>query len=58
MHLKGEWDVAVSETLYPSLYQNVTEGKFTFIDERENPEEKKRFNRCKSNLDCIQILLI
>ena len=41
MHLKGEWGVAVSETLYTSLYQNVTEGKFTFIDDRESPEEKK-----------------
>ena len=27
---------------YPSLYQNVTEGKFTFIDGRESPEEKRK----------------
>ena len=27
---------------YPSLYQNVTEGKFTFIDRRESPEEKRK----------------
>ena len=27
---------------YHSLYQNVTEGKFTFIDGRESPEEKRK----------------
>ena len=37
IHLKGEWEVVISEKLYPSLYQNVTEGKFTFIDGRESP---------------------
>ena len=26
IHLKGEWEVAISEISYPSLYQNVTEG--------------------------------
>ena len=40
IHLKGEWEVAISEISYPSLYQNVTEGKFTFVDGRESPEEK------------------
>ena len=30
IHLKGEWEVAISEISYPSLYQNVTEGKFFF----------------------------
>ena len=34
-HLKREWEVAISEVLNPSVYQNVTEGKFTFIDGRE-----------------------
>ena len=27
---------------YPSLYPNVTEGKFTFIDGRESPDEKRK----------------
>ena len=27
IHLKGELEVAISEISYPSLYQNVTEGK-------------------------------
>ena len=42
IHLKGEWEVATSEISYPFLYQNVTEGKFTFVDGRENPEEKRK----------------
>ena len=27
---------------YPSLCQNVTEGKFTFVDGRESPDEKRK----------------
>ena len=42
IRLKGEWEVAISEISYTSLYQNVTEGKFTFIDGRESPEEKRK----------------
>ena len=42
LHLKGDWEVAISEISYPSLYQNVTEGKFTFLDGRESPEEKRK----------------
>ena len=41
-HLKGEWEVVFSEISYHSLYQNVTEGKFTFIDGRESPEKKRK----------------
>ena len=40
--MKGEWKVAISEISYPSLYQNVTEGKFTFVDGRESSEEKRK----------------
>ena len=39
IHLKGEWEVAISEISYPSLYQNLTEGKFTFVDGQESPEQ-------------------
>ena len=42
IHLKGEWDVPISEISYASLYQNVTEGKFTFVVGRESPEEKRK----------------
>ena len=41
IHLKGEWEVAISEKSYPFLYQNVTEGKLTFVDGRESSEEKR-----------------
>ena len=29
---EGEWEVAISEKSYPSLNQNVTEGKFTYVE--------------------------
>ena len=32
VNLQGQWQVAVSEISYPSMYQNVTEGKFLFHD--------------------------
>ena len=31
--LEGEWEVAITELFYPSLYQNITEGKFFYLDE-------------------------
>ena len=30
----GQWEVAISEKSYPSMYQNVTEGKFMFFDKK------------------------
>ena len=63
IHLKGEWEVAISEISYPSLYQNVTEIKFTFIDGRESPEEKRKiqpmhieFGLYPSNVDIVVAL--
>ena len=32
--LDRQWEVAISEISYPSTYQNVTEGKFMFYDEK------------------------
>ena len=32
--LEGQWEVAISEISYPSMYQNATEGKFKFSDEK------------------------
>ena len=32
--LEGQWEVAISEISYPSMYQNITEGKFKFFDEK------------------------
>ena len=32
--MEGQWEVAISEKSYPSMYQNKTEGKFKFFDEK------------------------
>ena len=34
VNLDGQWEVAISEISYPSMHQNVTEGKFMFYDEK------------------------
>ena len=32
LNLEGQWEVAIQKRTYPSIYQNVTEGKF--LDKR------------------------
>ena len=34
LNLDGQWEVAISEISYPSMYQNVTEGKIMFFDRK------------------------
>ena len=34
VNLDGKWEVAISEISYPSIYQNDTEEKFMFYDEK------------------------
>ena len=34
VNLDGQWEVAISEISYPSMYQNVTEGKVMLYDEK------------------------
>ena len=34
LNLEGQWEIAISEISYPSMYQNLTEGKITFSDEK------------------------
>ena len=34
VNLEGQWEVAISETSYPSMYQNITEGYLKFFDEK------------------------
>ena len=34
VNLDGQWEVAISEISYPSMYQNVTEGKFMFFEKK------------------------
>ena len=31
VNLEGQWEVAISEISYPSMYQMITEGKFNFF---------------------------
>ena len=38
-NLDGEWEVAITELSYPSLYQNITEGKFFYLD-KSTPDTK------------------
>ena len=32
VYMEGQWEVAISEMYYPSIYQNITEGNFKFFD--------------------------
>ena len=32
VNLEGEWEVAITELSYPSLYQNIKYGKFFYLD--------------------------
>ena len=34
VNLEEQWEVAISEISYPSMYQNITKGKFKFFDEK------------------------
>ena len=34
LNLEGQWERAISEKSYPSMYQKVTEGKFLFFDKK------------------------
>ena len=34
VNLEGQWEVAISEVSYPSMYQNITEGELKFFDEK------------------------
>ena len=34
LNLEGQWEVAISELSFPSMYQNVTAGKFMFFDKK------------------------
>lgn len=37
INLQGQWEVAISEISYPSMYQNITEGKFLYYDTKHSP---------------------
>ena len=40
IELSGQWEVALAEITYPSLYNNITDGEFTFVYQRVGPDNK------------------
>ena len=40
LNLEGQWEVAISEIFYPSMYQNVMEGKFMFFVKKHSKSSK------------------
>ena len=34
VNLEGQWEVAISAISYPSMYQNITEGRFKLLDDK------------------------
>ena len=34
LNLEGQWEVGISDISYPSIYQNVTDGKLMFFDKK------------------------
>ena len=34
VNLEGQWEVAISEIPYPSMYENIKEGYFKFFDKK------------------------
>ena len=34
VNLEGQWDVAISEKSYPSMYKNISEGNFKFFEKK------------------------
>ena len=34
VNMDGQWEVAISEISYPSMYQNITEVKYMFYDDK------------------------
>ena len=57
--LDGQWEVAISEISYPSMYQNVTEGKFMFYDEKISKKTKTYYlelGLCSSKLTIVEAM--
>ena len=49
VNLDGQWEVAILEISYPSMYQNFTDGKFLFY----YPNYSKTTSAITWNLGCI-----
>ena len=46
LNLQGQWDVAISERSYPSMYQNVTEGKIMLFDKKFSKSSEFYYLEC------------
>ena len=44
VNLEGQWEGAISEISYPSMHQNITEGKLKFIDEKLSKSTSTYYN--------------
>ena len=61
--LDGQWDIAISEISHPSMYQNVTEGKFMFYNEKlsETTEayylEPGQYSSITDNVEAMNTLI-
>ena len=59
VNLDGQWEVAISEFSYPSIYQNVTEGKFMFYDEKLSKTTEAYYlepDLCSSITDIVEAM--
>ena len=43
LNLEGQWEVAIPQISYPSMYQNVTEGKFMFFGKKLSKSSEFHF---------------
>ena len=61
LNLDGQWKVAISETSYPSMHQNVTEGKFMFFDKILSKSSEFNYLKpglCPSITDIVEAMNI
>ena len=61
LNLDGQWKVAISGKSYPSMYQNVTEGKFKFSDKNHSKSSEFYYlepGLCPSITDIIEAMNI
>ena len=61
LKLDGQWEVAISEISYPSMYQNVTEGKLMFFDKKLSKSSEFYYlepDLYSSNTDVVEAMNI
>ena len=59
VNLDGQWEVVISEISHPSMYQNVTEGKYIFYDEKLSKTTEAYYlepGLCSSITDIVEAM--